>query len=102
VAKLICAFRFHICISKNPGSVLLGRLVSASQPATRARDCQLKDCVKGDTPRLLINRERVGEGGTYRFLPGMGGGDGFDFDERYRCVPAAAAVACVLVCVGRL
>ena len=33
---------------------------------------------------MLINRERVGEGGTYRVMPGMGGGDGFDFDARHR------------------
>lgn len=61
------------------------------------------DCVPGDVPRLLINRERVGEGGTYRIMPGMGGGDGFDFDACHRdvlhlgdCDEGARALAAAL------
>ncbi|KAI8475473.1 MAG: NAD-dependent deacetylase sirtuin-2-like protein, partial [Monoraphidium minutum] len=46
----------------------------------------LVDCVRSRVPRLLINRERVGEHGTYQILPGIGGGQGFDFDEGVRDV----------------
>jgi len=42
------------------------------------------DCVSPTTPRLLINRERVGEQSSYQIIPGIGGGDGFDFDAGYR------------------